>query len=199
MQIINHCTLSNGRISDAQGTLFASEEGELKAFLKAFYKSKSLSYPKFYKMDAQCKLAFMATEVLLQDFARETYKDEEIAMVFGNSEATLATDIAYWESTSEIASPALFVYTLPNIMMGEIAIRNKVKGENYFFVSEAFDAHLLYQQTELVFLNTATKIAIVGWVNYESETSYSAKLFLVSKSEKGLCPFSIENINKLNK
>ncbi|MGZ2369673.1 hypothetical protein ACXR6G_07785 [Ancylomarina sp. YFZ004] len=199
MQIINQCTLSYGQISDAQGSLFVSDEGELKAFLKAFYKSKSLSYPKFYKMDAQCKLAFMATEVLLQNFDRETYQDEEIAMVFGNSEATLATDMAYWESTHDIASPALFVYTLPNIMMGEIAIRNKVKGENYFFVSQAFDAHLLHQQTELVFLNTSTQIAIVGWVNYESETSYSAKLLLVSKSETGLCPFSIENINKLNK
>lgn len=199
MQIINHCTLSNGEISDAQGSLFASDEVELKAFLKAFYKSKKMSYPKFYKMDAQCKLAFIASEVLLQNFDRETYKDEEIAMVFGNSESTLATDMAYWESTSEIASPALFVYTLPNILMGEIAIRNKVKGENYFFVSESFDAHLLHQQTELVFLNTKTQIAIVGWVNYESESSYSAKLFLVSKSDKGLCSFSIDNINNLNK
>lgn len=199
MQIINHCTLSYGQISDAQGSLFVSDEGELKVFLKAYYKSEKLSYPKYYKMDAQCKLAFMATEVLLRNFDRETYKNEEIAMVFGNSEATLATDMVYWESTRDIASPALFVYTLPNIMMGEIAIRNKVKGENYFFVSEAFDAHLLHQQTELVFLNTSTQITIVGWVNYESETSYSAKLFLVSKLETGLCTFSIENINKLNK
>lgn len=199
MQIINHCTLSNGEISDAQSSLFASDELELKSFLKAFYKSKKMSYPKFYKMDAQCKLAFIATEVLLQNFDREAYKDEEIAMVFSNSESTLNTDMAYWESFRDIASPALFVYTLPNIMMGEIAIRNKVKGENYFFVSESFDAHLLQQQTELVFLNTKTQTAIVGWVNYESETSYLAKLFLVSRLENGLCPFSIKNINKLNK
>ena len=153
----------------------------------------------FYKMDAQCKLAFIATEVLFQDIEREQYKNEEIAMVFANSESTLATDRSYWESTKDIASPALFVYTLPNILMGEIAIKNKIKGENCFFISENFDADLLQEQTELVFQNTTTKIVVVGWVNYESETNYSAKLFLVSKLESGMCPFSIENINNLNK
>ena len=117
-------------------------------------------------------------------------------MVFANSESTLATDISYWESTRDIASPALFVYTLPNIMMGEIAIRNKIKGENIFFISEEYDANLFFQQTELILLNTTTQIVLVGWVNYENEESYNAKLFLVSKSNKGTSTFNIENLNK---
>ena len=196
MQILNHCKISKGVIADKQEVVFTSEELRLKYFLKNFYKNRSLSYPKFYKMDEQCKLAFIATEVLLQNFARGEYKDEEIAMVFANSESTLATDISYWESTNDIASPALFVYTLPNIMMGEIAIRNKIKGENIFFISEEYDANLLFQQTELVFLNTTTQIVLVGWVNYETEESYDAKLFLVSKSNEGICNFNIENLNK---
>lgn len=197
MQILNYCNISSGKIVNAQSVLFESEEPRLKPFLKNFYKSRNLSYPKFYKMDEQCKLAFISTEVLLQDFNCESYKNEEIAMVFSNSESTLATDIAYWESTRSIASPALFVYTLPNIMMGEIAIRNNIKGENIFFVTEKFDAKLLFQQTELVFSNTSAKIAIVGWVNYENEEIYSARLFLVSKFDKGIPTFNIENLNKI--
>lgn len=195
MQIINHCKISNGKIVATNEVLFTSEENNLQPFLKFFYKSRNFAYSKFYKMDAQCKLAFIASEVLLLNFDRTKYKDEEIAMVFSNSESTLATDMAYWESTQEIASPALFVYTLPNILMGEIAIRNKIKGENGFFISEKYDPSLLFQQTELVFLNTSTQIAIVGWVNYENEKSYEAKLFLVSKEDKGMETFNIENLN----
>jgi hypothetical protein len=149
-------------------------------------------------MDEQCKLAFIASEVLLRNFAREDYKDEEIVLVFANSESTLATDMSFWESAFTIASPGLFVYTLPNIMMGEIAIRNKIKGENIFFISEEYDAKLLYEQTELVFLNTSAQIAIVGWVNYQNEESYSAKLFLVAKSNEGKNNFDVEYLKTLN-
>jgi hypothetical protein len=199
MHILKYCSVSDAEISDGSKIIFKSNDKDLKPFLKEFYKSEKLEYPKFYKMDAQCKLAFTAAEVLFRNIDREHYQNEEIALVFANSESTLATDMSYWESTKNIASPGLFVYTLPNILMGEIAIRNKIKGENYFFVSENFDAQLLHQQTEMVFQNTATKLVVVGWVNYESETNYSAKLFLISKSEVGLAPFTIDNINNLNK
>ena len=198
MKILNHTIVSNGEISDSQGLCFSSGEKKLKPFLKEYYKSEHIVYPKFYKMDEQCKLAFIASEVLLQQFDREKYKDEEIALIFANSESTLATDRSFWESTLSIASPGLFVYTLPNIMMGEIAIRNKIKGENIFFVSEEFDANLLYLQTELVFLNTSAQIALVGWVNYESEKSYLAKLFLVAKSNEGKNNFDVEYLQNLN-
>lgn len=196
MQILNHCKISKGVIADKQEVLFTSEEFRLNCFLKSFYKSRGISYSKFYKMDEQCKLAFIASEVLLQNFEREKYQDEEIAMVFTNSESTLTTDMSYWESTKEIASPALFVYTLPNIMMGEIAIRNKIKGENIFFITEEYDANLLLQQTELIFMNTTTKIVVVGWVNYRNEESYDAKLFLVSNKSEEINNFTTENLDK---
>ncbi|PCH71681.1 MAG: 3-oxoacyl-ACP synthase [Bacteroidales bacterium] len=199
MQILKYCSIFDAEINDGSELVFKSDNKDLKPFLKEFYKSEKFEYPKFYKMDAQCKLAFIAAEVLFRNIDREQYQNEEIAMVFANSESTLATDMTYWESTESVASPALFVYTLPNILMGEIAIKNKIKGENYFFVSENFDAQLLHQQTEMIFQNTETKLVVVGWVNYESETNYFAKLFLVSKSEAGLYPFTIDNINNLNK
>jgi len=197
MNIIKYCSIKEGKIIDTEKVLFSSDENQLNSFLKSYYKINKIQYPKFYKMDAQCKLAFIAAEVLFGDFDREKYEDEEIAMVFANSESTLATDMDYWESAQTIASPALFVYTLPNIMMGEISIRNKIKGENLFFISEDFDSNLLLQQTELVFQNSSTKVAIVGWVNYENEEKYLARLFLVSKTGGGMT-FNKANIEKLN-
>lgn len=199
MQILNYCSISKSEIIKGGKNVFKSEETMLKPFLKEYYKLKKFAYSKFYKMDEQCKLAFITSEVLLEDWNREDYKDEEVAMVFSNSESTLATDMSYWDSTRDIASPALFVYTLPNILMGEIAIRNNFKGENYFFISEKFDTELLHLQTELIFQNTSSKIALVGWVNFENEKTYTANLFLVSRTDEGECSFTIENINKLNK
>ncbi|HPE77572.1 MAG TPA: hypothetical protein P5210_13820 [Draconibacterium sp.] len=198
MEIINYCSIQKGEIANANGIIYSFEDSKLNSFLKSYYKQKKILYPKFYKMDAQCKLAFIASEVLFENFNREDYNDEEIAMVFSNSESTLATDMEYWESAQSIASPALFVYTLPNIMMGEIAIRNKIKGENLFFIAEDFDSDLLLQQTELVFLYSPAKVAVVGWVNYENEEKYQARLFLVSKTGDGKL-FNKMNIEKLNK
>lgn len=198
MYILNYCRISNGIISDSDGIVFDSQGNDLAHFLKDFYKFDNIIYSKFYKMDEQCKLAFIASEVLLRNFRREDYKDEELAMIFANSDSTLSTDMSFWDSTFAIASPGLFVYTLPNIMLGEIAIRNKIKGENIFFISREYDPKLLFNQTELVFHNTNTKIAIVGWVNYENDTTYLAKLFLVSKSDEAKNIFSLENLINLN-
>jgi len=181
MEIINKCTISTSEISDSKFVLYKSDE-EFRSFIKGFYKQEEISYPKFYKMDAQCKLAFIGAELLFRGVDRSLYKDDEIAMVFSNSESTLATDKAYWESTKELASPALFVYTLPNIMMGEVAIKNKIKGENIFLVCEEFDEEFLMQQAKLIFLNSKTKIALLGWVNYKNENNFEAKLFLVSNN-----------------
>lgn len=198
MQIIQQSKIAAGEIYDGNGLIFACKEVHLKPFLKDYYKSVDIAYPKFYKMDEQCKLAFIAAEVLLKDFDREAYKDEEIAVVLFNAESSLATDRNYWDSTRSIASPALFVYTLPNIMIGEIAIRHRIKGENYCFLTESYDAQMLFQQTELVFQHTLARAAIVGWVNYENEESYGAKLFLVSNSTEGTNDFNTDNLKKLN-
>ena len=53
-----------------------------------------------------------------------------------NADASLDTDIKYLATTKELPSPSVFVYTLPNIMIGEICIRNHFKGESFFFISE---------------------------------------------------------------
>ena len=61
------------------------------------------------------------------------------------------------------ASPAIFVYTLPNIVLGEICIRNKFQGENTFFVLPKEDR----DKASSVLLNfakhTNMELVIVGW------------------------------------
>ena len=52
-----------------------------------------------------------------------------------NEHSCLETDIEHQEEVNkQKASPAVFVYTLPNIVIGEISIRNKWFGESAFFL-----------------------------------------------------------------
>ncbi|MFZ1800649.1 MAG: hypothetical protein WAU24_12360, partial [Chitinophagaceae bacterium] len=113
-------------------------------FLFAVYKHFELNYARFYKMDSLSKLGWLCAEVLLQrDFKKENYKPSEIGLVFSNANSSLATDTRYMASLQETPSPALFVYTLPNIVTGEICIRHGFKGENAFFIFEKFNPEFL--------------------------------------------------------
>ena len=75
-------------------------------------------------------------------------------------------------------SPAVFVYTLPNIMVGEICIKYKIKGESVFFVNNQFNKKMLLEYSQDMIETGAAKICLMGWVDY-TETDYHAVLYLV--------------------
>jgi hypothetical protein len=157
-------------------------------FLKSSYRQLNISYPKFFKMDNLCKLAFLSAEVLLKDAELLTrYPSEEIGMIIMNSSSSLETDEKHQESITDrgnyFPSPSVFVYTLPNIMTGEIAIRHKIKGENGVFISEKPDANLIFTQVNELFARKRVGCCIAGWVE-----AYHGKLnsclLLVENEEK---------------
>ena len=115
--------------------VFEEGKADLPEFLIAAYRHFDLQYPKFFKMDNLSKLGWLANEILLQgSFDKEKYNAEDVGIVLSNANSSLDTDIKYYETTKTIASPAQFVYTLPNIVIGEISIRHHFKGENAFFI-----------------------------------------------------------------
>lgn len=167
-------------------------------FLRSVYQHLDIKYPKFYKMDNLCKLGWLAAEILLKDsFNPHKYKPEETGVVLSNASSSLDTDIRYYETAKNIASPALFVYTLPNIVMGEICIRHHFKGENAFFITEKMDAEFIEQYAANLINNNILQACICGWVELLDDT-YKAVLFLVEK-EPSPVPvlFTNENINKI--
>jgi hypothetical protein len=175
------CVIRNGiAISNGQ-SLVEGAPAERGLFLKELYKLLKCDYPKFYKMDDLSKLAFIASEVLLKD-RKLNYAPGEIALVFSNSSASLDTDIHYFNSvevkSNYFPSPAVFVYTLPNIMVGEICIRNKFSGENAFFVSEKFEPGLLSEYAVDLITAGKSKCVIAGWVEI-NEMNWEAVLFLI--------------------
>jgi len=177
--------------------VYESNADNLDEFMDSAFVSLSIAYPKFYKMDRLSKLGFLGSEVLLKDQKLlETYGAERIAVVMSNSNASLDTDLKYFESTKTIASPALFVYTLSNIVAGEICIRQGIKGENAFFVLPQFDATRLFEYAEIVMASPKTEACIAGWVDVLGE-QHDVFLYLLEKSEDGGLAHTAEQLQKL--
>lgn len=187
MIITRYCSIKppvlllNGSIDYDQPSGNASE------FLKSAYRRLNIQYPKFFKMDNLSKLAFLSAEILLKNMDVTTrHPLEEIGIILFNGSSSLETDEKHQESISDrgnyFPSPSVFVYTLPNIMTGEIAIRHKIKGENAVMISEKPDAQLIFQFVNELFSRKRVSCCITGWVEAYRER-LSSCLMLVENEE----------------
>jgi hypothetical protein len=191
------CQISKHIVYKNKLPVFEHPHSNFASFLESCYRHFTIKYPKFHKMDRLCQLGFLASEVLLTgSFDREKYQADEVAIVLANASASLDTDLRYADTINGIPSPALFVYTLPNIVIGEICIRNGFKGENAFFVFNPFDATFMEQYVSDLLDNQQARVCICGWVELLKE-EYSANLMLVEKDQFGKSLFfTKENILK---
>ena len=192
------CIITDNSVFKNNQQVFENREPNLTDFLISIYRHLNIQYPKFHKMDNLSKLGWLANEILLQgSFNLGQYRSEDIGIVLSNANSSLDTDIKYQESTKEMASPALFVYTLPNIVIGEIAIKHKFKGENAFFISENFDAPYIQHYISGLLQNNILQCCICGWVEV-LKNNYKACLFLIEKDKStNSVNFTKENLNKI--
>lgn len=161
------------------------------------YRLLSYSYMKFFKMDLLCKWAWLGAETLLHDNQQliNGIEPNKVAVVLMTAHGCIDVDKKYQASMSDIPSPALFVYTLPNIMLGEICIRHGFKGEQLCMVSKEFDAEELNFWVSDLLQNRGMDACLCGWVDvYEQDKDVC--LFWVSKQD-GDVPFSKDKLNEL--
>jgi len=192
-QIEQYCHIRDFKISLNGQTVFENEANDFNTFIKSAYKSLDIDHSKFFKMDDLSKLGFMAAEVLLKD---ETEK--EVALVFSNKASSLDTDRAHQKSIDDddnfYPSPAVFVYTLPNICMGEISIRHKIYSENAFFVFDKFNPEALIDYTHNLLENNDAKKVLCGWVELDYG-KFDAFLYVVG--ENGTFAHTTEELKRL--
>jgi hypothetical protein len=198
LHITAYCSISRNKIIK-NGQLVFEQPGSPDVFLNAVYAHFEISYPKFHKMDQLCKLGFLATEILLKDSGHsEKYGETETGLILSNANSSLDVDLKYAKTIQTGASPALFVYTLPNIVIGEISIRWHFKGENAFFVFKQFDGNFIVKYVNSLFENKLIKNCICGWVDILKD-DYRAILFLVEMAgPENAMTFTSENLNQLN-
>lgn len=162
---------------------------------KILYQKIGGDYPKFYKMDVLSKLAFLGLKSIEDNLDQQSFSDEDIALIFANSKSSADTDQKFIESyTNENGrpSPSLFVYTLPNILTGELAIYKKWYGENLFFIQEKFDPEFFIEQINFNF-SKGVKACLCGWVE-ANENQEECFLFFVENSTEELTGETIMNL-----
>ena len=167
--------------------------------ISAFYRSLRIDYPKFFKMDGLSKLGFIAAETLLKDNENRFEPCEDTAVICFNRSSSLEIDTQYQETISDdenyFPSPSLFVCTLPNIVAGEVAIRNNFFGETSFYISENFDAKQIIEIVENAFFDKSTRRILLAWIE-DFEGKHEVLMALVS-NEKSDMEFTKEQLKAL--
>jgi len=141
------------------------------AWLDDIYRSLELQYLKFFKMDKLCKAGFLAAELVCNDIRLDkSVYHKDIAVVCFNRSSSLDDDTLYQATINDtknyFPSPAVFVYTLANIVTGEIAIRNKIMGETSFYISEKRELTQMRDAIIDVFQDDTVNGLLCGWVEY---------------------------------
>ncbi len=198
--IKSYCQIKDNSISLNGKVLYEGQNTEpFTDFIKSAYKNLDTKYAKFFKMDSLSKLAFLAADVLLKHENVIAEKEENIAIVLSNNASSLDTDRKYQKSIEDdnnfFPSPAVFVYTLPNICIGEISIKHKLYSENSFFIFDNFNPSYLHAYSTGLLEEKKAEKVLCGWVNLD-EGEYNAFLYLVTK-EEGQIPHTIKKINSI--
>lgn len=197
--IKSFCTIQNNQISLNGETVFGTEQTVFTDFSKKAYQYLEMNYPKFFKMDNLSKLAFLGAELLLRTEV-ESSKENNTALVFANKSSSLDTDVKYQNSISDTEnyypSPAVFVYTLPNICLGEISIKHQLKSENSFFIFADYNPEFMEKYSNILLKTQKADKVLCGWVEYYKE-EYKAFLYVVDT--KGELEHKQELLKKLYK
>lgn len=163
-------------------------EGEGLARLTALYKQHIASYPKYYKMDPLARLGFVASELLLQAEGKERREEDATrAVVLCNSSSSIMADRAYETTIGEggnyYPSPSAFIYTLPNIVTGEIALRNGYRGETGFCIMPGKDEALIDRIIGATLLDRRLDSLIAGWIDCTDDTHYEASIYIIESNK----------------
>jgi len=179
--IQSFCMIQNNQISLNGEIVFSTEPTVFSDFSKKAYQHFQTAYPKFFKMDNLSKLAFLGAELLLKSES-DASKENNTALVFSNKSSSLDTDVKYQNSIADkenyYPSPAVFVYTLPNICLGEISIRHQLKSENSFFIFVDYKPEFMEKYSNILLQTEKADKVLCGWVEYYNE-DYKAFLYLV--------------------
>lgn len=161
------------------------------ASLPTLYRSLAGDYPKFFKMDTACRLGFLLAEMLAKEDTDRFTPRTDRAILFFSHEGSQLTDRNYAETIKDFPSPAIFVYTIPNTVTGEIAIRNKWAGETGAYVLPEFDGVRILELIREAFQDGETSSVMAAWADCRSDEDWTAKAWLIDRNE-------IEQIKELS-
>ena len=175
MQVIHDIEITTTSVLLDGKTIAVEQTGE--KMLVELYRRYVGDYPKFFKMDTLSRLGFIAAELLLND--KMVNEKMVNAVILANRSASIKNDTDYLATITDgnyYPSPALFVYTLPNIVTGEIAIRHHIQGETSFYILNSPEE---LQPMVLSTLNAKHSTVLAGWCECSEPNMFYAKMQLI--------------------
>ncbi len=171
-------SIENGQII-ADGQTILSSTPDFDTFIRNAYHTHCQPNMKFFKMDDISRLAYVGSEIILADLADE--KRANMGILFTNTSSSLDTDLIYCSMQEKgEENPARFVYTLPNIMIGEVCIRHHIFGETLFVASDNNYDHMYLTNLATNILHSDT--ILCGRVE-KLKDKYSLCLSLITKQD----------------
>lgn len=153
-----------------------------KQILTETYRKCGIDYPKFYKMDVFSRIVFLAAELIAM---KETVRDEDTAVILFNRSSSIVADrkhIATFSNPDEFyPSPSVFLYTLPNISIGEVAIRHGYKGETSLYILNERNDELMNAVINAAFTRSDVGTILTGWADCSDEDIFEADIILTTK------------------
>lgn len=154
-----------------------------KELLTELYKTRLNDCPKFYKMDIFSRLVFVAAE-LLAVREKDGMPAGERGIIIFNSSSSVVADRQHLSTISDredfFPSPSVFVYTLPNIVTGEIAIKHGYRGETSLIILDRRDDEMMSRIIGAAFLQQGTGSLLTGWADCPDENTFEAELSIVT-------------------
>lgn len=148
--------------------------------LTLLYKSHIGDYPKFYKMDTLSKLFFVATHFLLKDYSLDLSPNLKILLF--NKTSSILSDKKHIKTYSEnngfYPSPSTFLYTLPNIAIGEVAIKYNITGETTLYILSDKDESIM--DDILCVTKSSSHNILIGWMECNDKNKFAAELKLLT-------------------
>jgi hypothetical protein len=185
--ISDYCAIRRQKVLLHDQMVFEGTETEPGKFFASIYQHFALQYPKFYKMDILCKLGLLSVDILMRDKELQHYSSHETGLVLMNASSSLDTDRHHQNTIIDrnnyFPSPAVFVYTLPNIIIGEISIRHKFTGEGTFFIQKRFDPVFLEHYVRKLMDDEIIQCCIAGWIETDGN-EYESVVYFIEKSDR---------------
>lgn len=202
--ITDYCSIRNNSVVVTDNIIFSGSGKDFSEFSISIYKHFAINYPKFHKMDHLSKLAFLSVELLLRNKKTDhKYAGDDTGIILMNRSSSLDCDRHHQDTIRDrsnyFPSPSVFVYTLPNVAIGEISIRHKIFGEGNFFVMEKFNPQLMVNYIEHLFHNEVVKCCIAGWIEIDGN-DFESVVFLIDKTDRtdeGIANFESDTIQKI--
>lgn len=159
--------INAGEVLVNDSAVFSDKYADFGTFIREAFKSRGENNMKFYKMDDLCKLGYVAAAWLLDGLE---FGEEECGMVLSGKYGCLDTDMKHQQIIDKegdaASSPAVFVYTLPNVVAGEISIRHHIKGENTWFWSDDRTMSDLKHYASLMAGASDLRYCIIGHLDF---------------------------------